>query len=309
MKPIQTSFSVCRLRMVISAGLGMISTWNARGKLRCGHGFNPLMFVFILVIFNFMSVWAGWLWKYCAWSVLPQGRNGSFTFNWGGGSFFLGTFLSIVMLFLWFNCTFVEVDSWGILFLLLSILLWIVIILCPKVTLLEGCICLNDIIVVSPWNSSCLRSHLLNRTRFLEISCNTAVFIGLLHLSHRSLGEIFYGSDSIFELFQIESCIGIQVHSSNDWDQKSIVGINAAFNKETFQIWCINEVEVTVINSLVQFVQIVIISRCQILFQHLCLSSQLQLFLQKFAKVPLYIISQELTIANRVSWSLWCLCS
>ena len=91
----------------------------------------------------------------------------------------------------------------------------------------------------------------------------------LLHLSEGSLREVLNRLNSILKLALAQSGISIEVHSTDNSDQKRITGVNATLNEETLKVAGINETEVAVVKVLVAGLEIVVIARSQVLLEHL----------------------------------------
>ena len=145
-------------------------------------------------------------------------------------------------------------------------------------------------------------------TSSFEIGCCTGsgLFLAcLFHLIKWTLCKILQGLNSIKELSLAQSSICIQVHSSNYSDKKRITCIDAALNKETLQVWGVDEAKVAVIEVPVARVKAEVVARCQILLQHLDLACQSQLFLEQFRQAAFNIVWQELVGRDRVGGSLW----
>lgn len=89
--------------------------------------------------------------------------------------------------------------------------------------------------------------------------------------------EVFNRSHTVNEFSQIELCVSVQIHSSDDGKEKPIVGKNATFNQEPLEVDLINIFVVPVVNRLEQDLQAVIVPRCQLLPQQLKLSCKPEL--------------------------------
>ena len=89
------------------------------------------------------------------------------------------------------------------------------------------------------------------------------------------------------------SGIGVQIHSTDDRDQKSITGVNAALDEEAFEVGCVNEAEVAIVNDLITGVQVEVVARRQVLFEHLTLTCHGELLLDQLGEAPLDVVREE----------------
>ena len=94
----------------------------------------------------------------------------------------------------------------------------------------------------------------------------TTLLLGsLLHLSEGSFGEVLKRLGAVEELSLAESGIGIEIHTSDNCDQKRITCVNAALDKETLEVARVDETEVAVVDVLVARVVVVVIACGQVL--------------------------------------------
>ena len=124
------------------------------------------------------------------------------------------------------------------------------------------------------WGSKATLSEIASRAYFHRL------FSNFFHFSQRTLCVIFERLDAIHKLFHAQTCISIEVHSSDDSDEECITGIDAAFNKEALKVWSIDKLKVAVIYVEIKRVQVIVVSCGEILLQHFILTSQGQFFLK-----------------------------
>ena len=235
-----------------------------------------------------MGTWR--LWENLWW-VLPQGRL-ALVSSW--------TWIDsdLILLVHLHGATQSKVAPWASVHLLVrkftltcihgAILVHIQIVLCEEVSLVRTLVWIDHALETWEWTpgpACCCGHGSLSSSHggCLAIAGGRTALGAFLHsgfhLLERAFGKIFLWLDSIEELSLAQSGISIQIQSPNNGNQESITRIDAALDKESLQIGCVDESEVAIVNVGVQRFQIVIVLSGQVLLQHLRLPCESQFFL------------------------------
>lgn len=126
----------------------------------------------------------------------------------------------------------------------------------------------------------------------------------LLHLRETALREVLEGLDAIVELTFAQSSVSVEVHASNNGNEQSVTGVNAALDEEALQVGSVDEAEVAVIDYFVARLQVVVVTSHQVLLQHLCLPRKSQFFLEQLCQTSFHVVGKELIGCHRVGRSL-----